>query len=356
MVTSLHELLMVKTAFVGHLLSQQSEGGEDMWEPSEEVTHVDTCPCKCEALQWIPWQQGTGVCVFLPEVKEARIYSLIQEKWVLLDTVATRDATVFSISPLYSIALAFAGGKLELLARQNPTSSGNVWQQTSLLEEDDVVETSGRARTGVKERYCMEWDSTGILLAVGSKEGRLRIFLVANSGTEFQSTVYMDDQFSQMGGITQVSWAPLLGRSFLILAVVSPSRVTLIVFRRSRHLLLGYKSSTSRSSSSRSSQLHLLTSTSITVSQALQLIWDPSTSNFTTTHADGTVCSWELNIRYTHAGSGAGAPSPSVEGPTPKKGEGTRTGRGTETGASHYGDEGKCVPPRRRKRLIGVYV
>ncbi|CCW60654.1 unnamed protein product [Phytomonas sp. EM1] len=173
---------------------------------------------------------------------------------------------------------------------------------------------------------CVHFDDSGSLLASGFQDGSVRVFLVVDGGTRVGDLVFSSGSTHRNNGMCrQVVWSPSSGRNFLLLAIVYANYFTILLFQRPRLHNFFFRSTGLTSGanalfphahmyaplsdsgvggrntakiSERSLKLHVLESKTALCEGISKLSWNTTGTRFVTSHADGLVNAWSVDINY----------------------------------------------------------
>ncbi|RNF11168.1 hypothetical protein TraAM80_01099 [Trypanosoma rangeli] len=298
--TSNNEVFVTSTRDMPLEGMQAANGEETQWSPAENTVRIDHLRFPCTQLAWAPWQYGIYLaCVC--RGKQVRLYRLSHGRWSLDEEVEAQDCNSVAFSAHFTMACVTAEGKL-LIFVQTTVNGDNRWMLHSTHSDEESPNATrqliDRSRT-VKAFTCVAWDETGTLLAVGDDEGELRVVFVYDEGRSIGEVAYRSELVSdRRKGIRQVAWSPGAGRSFLVLAVVTSYKVTLLFFKRARVGMSGGGGSGSGAQAALGAQLHFVTKTSVNMEEVTELSWNIHGGRFATAHTGGAICVWAVNISY----------------------------------------------------------
>ncbi|CCW66532.1 unnamed protein product [Phytomonas sp. Hart1] len=237
--------------------------------------------------------------------------------WVLCCTVSTRpqDPNI-TFPPKAMDSIQEPGpGSVDLDPRFSSTSNLNISNVDTKVGHGDP---STRC-------LCVHFDDTGSLLASGYQDGSVKVFLVVDGGTQIRDVVFSSSSTHQNGMCRQVVWSPSSGRNFLLLAIVYANYFTILLFQRPRlhsissrstgltsggniiyqhahmHTALGDSGVGGRNTAKtgeRALKLHVLESTTAACEGMSKLSWNTTGTRFVTSHADGLVHAWAVDISY----------------------------------------------------------
>lgn len=338
-------------------LGLRAAGGslEGEWDPALHTICIDVLPYPVTQLCWAPWQNGIYFAVLSPG-RGLHFYRYAHSRWSREDILACPSASQMALAPVGYLCACACGRSvgIQVFGRGGPSGESEGereevarWRELRLGLESEPGEADGLSvsKWGAfhgqpspssdppidgadRDCVCVAWGHLGRLLSAAFRDGSIRIFNVDPKPCSTSLPVtpllslcsYMPPPAPQgevgFAVCRHLSWAPVAGRSFLLLLSVYADGVVVSMFHRSRWLddaapvspprrmqtSLSANNSGKRQVASgppaSSVKLPHILSVPLHCSGVTHAEWNIMGSRFVTSHRDSTVNVWWVEISY----------------------------------------------------------
>lgn len=282
------------------------------WNPARHTICIDTLPYKLSQLCWAPWRNGVFLAA-LSLTHGIHLYRFSHSRWVREDVVPLPGHCLhISFSPFgYAIACACESSGNPVIVTQR----GALWSE---VEEEATgplrLTTQPQAQPLPNEDAkcaCVSWEHSGMFLAAGSQDGRCAVYSVAWKGGNWivglaacvvipphDSTPRSSGPLSTACYYQQLTWAPLSGRSFLVLLAVVPTGGVVTLFQRPGGLSDSPLENIERNNGKGIALKAPFCCVPLKCREIIRAVWNSSGTMLITSHRDSSVNLWSLDVSY----------------------------------------------------------